>query len=264
MPVPAALLLDRRLSAGARLLFAVIAYLAGASGQCDVTYEKLQELTGVRSHVTICGYVRTLVQAGWLETRPLPGHRLRYLLRDPHLSERERLVAGVKQRLERAAFKGEALMREWLTALVDCDDHVDGVRPGFLQNPLSDQPMEYDRLYLSRVAFEFNGPQHYRPTEKFPDARQAREQQARDAMKRGISLDHGVHLVIVRAEDLSFEGMRAKIGDLLPLRDVDRDDPVVRYLESVSRAYRIRARGGRRQDGLKERTQAQAGPRGGQ
>ncbi|MDI6824207.1 MAG: ArsR family transcriptional regulator [Bacillota bacterium] len=244
--LPVALLLDRSLPAGARVLYGVLMYLADRSGQCDVSHRRLQQLAGVRSHVTICTYVRALVSAGWLETRPLPGHRLRYVLRDPHHRARERLLPAVKQRLEKAAFKGEALMREWLTALVDCDEHVDGVRPGFLQNPLSDQPMEYDRLYLSRVAFEFNGPQHYGPTDQFPDVTQAKEQQARDAMKKGISLDHGVHLVIVRTEDLSFEGMRAKIGDLLPLREVERDDPVVRYLESVSKAYCLKALGGAR------------------
>jgi len=244
--LPVALLLDTSLPAGARLLYAVLIYLAGRSGQCDVSQDRLRELTGVRSHATICAYTRALVSAGWLETRPLPGHRLRYVLHDPRREARERLVPAVQQRLEKAAYKGEALMREWLTALVDCDEYSDGVRPGFLQNPLSDQLMEYDRLYLSRVAFEFNGPQHYGPTAHYPDPGQAREQQARDAMKRGISLEHGVHLVIVTAEDLSFEGMRARIGDLLPLRDVDRDDPVVRYLESLSRAYRTKALGGAR------------------
>ncbi len=69
-------------------------------------------------------------------------------------------------------------------------------------------------------------------------------------MKIGISRERGVELVIVTAENLSYGGMRAKIGDLLPLRDLDEDDPVVKYLEGLSKAYRAKALGASRRAGI--------------
>ena len=43
---------------------------------------------------------------------------------------------------------------------------------------------------------------------------------------------------MVHSQDLSLKDMLEKIGHLLPLRDLRRDALVVRFLESVSRAYR--------------------------
>ena len=44
--------------------------------------------------------------------------------------------------------------------------------------------------------------------------------------------------MVIHSQDLSLKGMLEKVGHLRPLRDLRRDAPVVRFLESVSRAYR--------------------------
>ncbi|MEW6048508.1 MAG: hypothetical protein AB1609_18860 [Bacillota bacterium] len=49
-------------------------------------------------------------------------------------------------------------MKCWLDLLVAGDDFVDNARPAFLGNPLSRDPLEFDRYYLDGVRFEFNGP----------------------------------------------------------------------------------------------------------
>lgn len=244
--MPVHLLIDISLPAGAKVLYGVLLHVAAGSNKCSATQDRLLKLTGFRSHNTLAAYIRALVSSGWLETRPLPSRRLLYILHDPRLEERQYEVTLVRKRLAGATFFGEALMKEWLTGLVDCNDYADGVRPGYLENPLSDKPLEYDRIYKGRVAFEFNGPQHYGPTDLYPDREKVKIQQARDAMKVGISRQHGVELVIVTAEDLSYDGMLAKIGSLLPLRDLDEDDPVMKYLERLSKAYRARALGASR------------------
>ena len=44
--------------------------------------------------------------------------------------------------------------------------------------------------------------------------------------------------MVVHSQDLSLKGRLEKIGHLRPRRDLRRDAPAVRFLESVSRAYR--------------------------
>lgn len=94
------------------------------------------------------------------------------------------------------------------------------------------------------MAFEFNGPQHYRPTEAYADPEQVRRTRLRDAVKVGLAQEMGIRVVIVRPEDLSYDGMRTRIEGLLPLREIPRDDPRVQFLMRVSLGYLNKAKGG--------------------
>ncbi len=152
------LLIDASLPAGAKVLYGVLLHVAAGEDRCSVTQDRLRELTGYRSHNTLAAFTRALVSTGWLETSVLPGRRLLYILHDRHLERRLSEVALIRKRLAGVKFFGEALMKEWLACLVNCTDYADGVRPGYLGNPLSDMPLEYDQIYRGRVAFEFNAP----------------------------------------------------------------------------------------------------------
>ncbi|NPV70697.1 MAG: helix-turn-helix domain-containing protein [Firmicutes bacterium] len=139
--------------------------------------------------------------------------------------------------------KGEFLMKCWLDLMVPSDDYLDNARPEFLLNPVSGEPLEFDRYYLLGVAFEFNGPQHYGPTVVYPDERAFREVRTRDLLKRGLSQEKGIVLVTITAQDLSLEEMRRKIPDRLPRGFVDTGSPYVRTLERASAEYREKASG---------------------
>jgi hypothetical protein len=152
-------------------------------------------------------------------------------------------LAEMKRHLESADFKGEALMKEWLSLRVASKDYADNVRPGFLENPQSGENLEFDRWYFCGVAFEFNGRQHYGPTEKYPDVDRARQAMVRDATKRALSQERGIKVVIVRPEDLSYDGIGRKIEGLLPLREVPRDDPRLVFLTRLSTAYQRKISG---------------------
>lgn len=66
---------------------------------------------------------------------------------------------------KREDFVGESIARELATLLVDSDEFAGDVAPGFLVNPKTGRGLEPDRYYPTHtVDFEFNGPQHYRPT----------------------------------------------------------------------------------------------------
>ncbi len=137
--------------------------------------------------------------------------------------------------------KGECLMKCWLDLLVASDDFVDNARPGFLGNPLSGESLEFDRYYLDGVAFEFNGPQHYGPTASFPDEQAFREGRARDLLKKGLSREKRIELVEITADDLSLDGITAKLPALLPRSVVDRDGPYAMALERLCQEYRAKA-----------------------
>ncbi|MDF2626953.1 MAG: hypothetical protein K0R39_784 [Symbiobacteriaceae bacterium] len=161
----------------------------------------------------------------------------------------------VKRRVEKAENVGEQIMREFLSLLVDSDEYEDESAPGFLVNPLSGELLRYDRYYPPRVGVEFNGPQHYGPTDRYPDPQQAAQQQARDYMKIGLSVRKGMAVVVVHAEDLSLAGMRAKVEGLLPLRNLKNHGQLAEYLEKVGRRYRAKvAREGRLATERQQRT----------
>ena len=191
---------------------------------------------------TVRKYLNILAQAGWVELKKGAGGYTAVVLRNPVLEQRQKELEEVRRRIDRAPHKGEALMREWLNLIVDSHEHSDDANPGFLRNPLTGETLRYDRWYPVGVAFEFNGPQHYGPTETFPDPDEARLTMARDYIKMGISQEKGVRVVIVRPEDLTLKRMRKKVEGLLPLREVRPDDPVLSYLTKISFSYMGKAR----------------------
>ena len=128
-------------------------------------------------------------------------------------------------------------MKGWLDLLVDDTDYVDNFRPDFLRNPVTGENLEYDRYYRRGVAFEFNGPQHYGPTRRYPDRDRARDLRVRDLIKKALSLENGVELLIIRPGDLSMSRLTAKIGNRLPLRLVDFSDPLRTALDKASSVY---------------------------
>lgn len=243
--VPGDLLADRSVGARARVLYGLLQVTPAFQGRSGrVTYPHLSRLVGASPN-TVKAAVRELAQAGWLQAAQC--HRLapvRFSLGHPALARSEAEVARVRRRLEKAPFLGEALMREYLSLLVASDHFEDDATPGFLVNPFTDERMQLDRFYPPGVAFEFNGPQHYGPTDRFSGDDAAR-QRGRDYLKLGICVTRGIELVVVHAADLTLRAMQEKVGDSLPLRDLGGWEPLVDFLRPVSRRYRLAAKRGR-------------------
>lgn len=63
------------------------------------------------------------------------------------------------------------------------------------------------------------------------------EQRLRDLITAGLCAYEGIQLIIVRAPDLSLQGMLRKIGNALPLRDLTGLEPLVDLLEEESIKY---------------------------
>jgi hypothetical protein len=233
--LPARLLNDRDLSASARILYGQLQLLP--AGVTEVTYATLAQTIGQTAFTARRG-TKELTAAGWVSIKQ--PHRcapIHFTLTDPDAHRQEADVLMVRQRLEEHEFRGEALMREFLSVLVDSEQFSDNVAPHFLFNPLTDALMQFDRYYSPSIAFEFNGPQHYQRTKRYASMKLS-NQRSRDLMKKGLCIEQGVTLVVVHREDLSLAGMQAKIGNLLPLRKLEGQERVIDLLEASSLAHR--------------------------
>jgi len=240
--LPVDLLRNKTVHPQAKIMYGALQLVPTFSGGVvKVTMEQLAQLTR-RHPSTVRRALSSLVDAGWLEVRRSGKTGLLTIaVLNPQLEAQKQTIAEIDRRLEKAPWRGEGIMREWLTFLIDRDNFEDDASPGFLVNPYTAEELKLDRLYPPDVAFEFNGPQHYGPTQLYPSEEEARKQMARDLIKLAICMQRGIQLVVIHAEDLSLEGMLRRIPDGLPLRSLDYQEVVIAHLESLSRAYRQRA-----------------------
>lgn len=201
-------------------------------------WAELRELTRLDLR-TIKRAVRALVDARWVAMAQ-EHRRAPILFRLQHADEAYR--EETRRRLERASYVGEALMRSFLSLITDTNECEDGARPEFLINPASGERMELDRYYpMHRVAFEFNGRQHYVATGPFTKQDVA-AQKKRDRLKQRICKERDVNLVIVHAEDLSLTGILRKVGSLLPRKALRGFKKTIRYLNFCGLRYQLRSK----------------------
>lgn len=213
------------------------AWLLGPQSMSD-----LAALSGLSSN-TVSSRVRRLADIGWMKIVPVgkqPGGRKKPVPSVPSDVQKVQ-VERWKVAYSCAAQKGEFLAKSLMDVLIPVRNFIDNARPDFLINPLSSEPMEYDRYYPDGWAFEFNGPQHYGPTDKFPGQQDYRDTAARDLMKQALSLKHGITLVVLTYKDLSIDGMRKAIPPGIPIRapeELDTGGPYIRALERTCKDYR--------------------------
>lgn len=239
--IPGMLATHAGLTPAAKCLYALLVSRRDArSGRYQGRQPDLLVQPGLHSTHALQTAVTQLQRTGWLALRSQSGAGGRkYEPLDPHLSLRQTVLDRLYSQLEHKPSFGEALMQAMLTECIADEVFQDNARLSRIKNPLTGEPLEFDRLYGdAKVAIEFNGPQHYTTTEMFPDPNQVFSQQARDLMKEAQARREKITLVTILPPDLSFERLVGKLRDLLPIRLLRREDPVVRELERLSRAYR--------------------------
>ncbi|MDF2626994.1 MAG: hypothetical protein K0R39_825 [Symbiobacteriaceae bacterium] len=238
--MPVYLLLDRRIGARARVLYGMLQALPKFCAEDQTgrfTHMVLSRLAGAGIN-TVKRSLLELAAAEWL--RICQRHKrapIEFVLVNPQAVAADAWVKKAQWRIKRAKHKGEAIMQEYLTLLIDSMEYQDNVKVGVLINPWTGERMEFDRYYPHVAAFEFQGPHHDGNTDQFTE-KEVRSQEARDLMKRGICAKEGIALVEVRREELSLSVMKQKVGTLLTLRDLTGLEKVVRYLEGVGKSYR--------------------------
>lgn len=243
VPLPAYLIQHSAMPPEAKTLYALLAVEEEkfpSDQGVKMRQNQLAARAGIGSENTVRGYVRALGEAGWLKVERRSGVRSYiYRVADPHRAMRRWVRANVSYRIRRGEYKGEAIMKEMLNILIPDQNFEDNARPGFIINPGTQERLEVDRYYpRARVAFEFNGPQHYRTTERFSDPVAVQAQKARDLIKTALLMTRQIHLITVHAEDLSLPRLQTLVGPLVPLRDIRWEDPVTQKVEQEAGRYR--------------------------
>lgn len=232
------LLLDPHPGAKAKVLYGVLQQLPKDN---SFTYLELGAIVGASPN-TVRIALGELVTHHWLNlTRQGKHGPIHFTLRNPCAEKRETELLYARARMEECDYRGEAIMREFLSLIVDSDEYQDNARPVWLVYPLTGEPLELDRYYyVHKVAFEFQGSQHYGPTERFPDERKACEQRTRDLVKAALCNERKdeVRLITLTGADLSVDAIRRKVEGLLPLRDLTGHELLLSYLETAGRGYR--------------------------
>lgn len=144
----------------------------------------------------------------------------------------------VKDNRSRMPFAGEGLMKLALDVTVDSDDSQDNARLWQLQNPDTGQYLEVDRLYPKlQCGFEYMGIQHFKTTEALSGEEELAETQKRDEMKAEMCRTHRITLVTITEDDLSIDGVLAKLPAGLPKTYVDRDSLLIKTIDSMCGEY---------------------------
>lgn len=244
------LITDKSLPALARVLYCVLLGLRRLK-----RYDILSSYASIASVVklqarTVRRVAHVLEAAGWLaiaqKNKRAP---IRFSFPDPVAARRNAEVRRAQQCLKKSGLVGESLARLWCDTLVASSHYMDDCYPEFLTNPKTNELLQADRYYIdSNVIIEFNGPQHDGATEYF-SKEEYEAQLVRDGIKREICTRHGVPLITLRPEDMTFTRMRELLGKFLPLRQVSEDEPIISYLETVSSQYRRSIERIRRQSG---------------
>lgn len=122
------------------------------------------------------------------------------------------------KRVDKIRCHGERLMKRLLDRIYPNESYIDRIRPDWLKNPRTGYPLELDRFYPNlNLAFEYNGPQHYKPSfsEQHIEAevKQVQQQKIRDQIKLDLCCQRGIRLVVFKYTDhLSARGIKEKIN----------------------------------------------------
>lgn len=232
------LIADTEVPATARILYCLLQGLVKVKGVAELkSYEAIAKAVRLQPR-TVSRAIRALVNAGWLAiSRKHPRAPICFSFPDPRVAWQRAKIRRAEQRLAKAKYKGEALALLWCDELVADKHFEDDHFPKALTNPTTNELMQADRYYFDHaVAIEFNGPQHEGPTLRFP-RQVALAQMERDETKRGICQRQSISLITLRPEDLTFERMRGILSPSLPMRNVHKDEPIIKLLERESQEY---------------------------
>ena len=95
-----------------------------------------------------------------------------------------------------AGSNGENMMRDLLENTIFPDKKFPTIRPEFLRNPETGWPLELDCYNEEmKLAFEFQGVQHYESIRRFGGEKRFEQQHKKDQLKRELCLKEGIDLI---------------------------------------------------------------------
>lgn len=180
--------------------------------------------------------VRRLVETDWVFQRPGPWGAI-YVPWMP-LDVEELLVAELEEIYDQVPYKGEWLMQCLLDLLIRDPHRYENSRPTYLVTGEGSGRLELDRMYpRAKLAFEFQGEQHYRVGPLNPTEEDLQEQVMRDHIKASICNTKGIRLFHLRYSDLNYHSLTEKLEGLVDLYPIRETRPLFKFVDDRCRRY---------------------------
>ena len=135
------------------------------------------------------------------------------------------------------AWFGESVMKVMLDNTVQSSSCLDNCRPQRMSNPETGKALELDRLYFPNVAFEFQGRQHHQLTSMHKDEQHFERAKLLDLAKVGLAERLGIQIVEITIDDLTIDGMVAKIPEALEIQRIDREGEYIQFIDAMGQDY---------------------------
>jgi len=132
---------------------------------------------------------------------------------------------------------GESIMKVMLDNTVQSSNCLDNCRPQQMSNPETGKALELDRLYYPNIAFEFQGRQHHQLTPLHSNEQQFERAKLLDLAKVGLGEKLGIQIVEITIDDLTIDGIIAKIPKELEIQRIDREGEYIRFIDAMGRDY---------------------------
>jgi hypothetical protein len=148
-----------------------------------------------------------------------------------------RLAAEIRDVIRMSPYKGEATAKALAVWIVSPRVRlIFNARPQFLQNAETGQNLECD-IYTPDYSWsgEYQGDQHFGPTEQYPGDKEFVDRFRRDHLKAQLCKQHGITLTPITKHDLTLERMLGLIPERIPRRVFDPNGPIVVVLEQLGR-----------------------------
>ncbi len=184
---------------------------------------------------TVSKYCRQLANLGWFKMVG-EGRSARPVAIVPKDVE-AKIAKSIHDHIELKPFRGEETAKAFAAWIVSPTVRLFfNVRPPFLNNKGTGYNLECDILAPDYAwAGEYQGAQHFGPTELYKGEREFIERFKRDRLKAELCREHGVRLSYITKDDLTLERLLQVIPQDIPRRTLDPNGPCVEMLGQMGR-----------------------------
>ncbi|HHW27901.1 MAG TPA: hypothetical protein GXX23_11300 [Firmicutes bacterium] len=180
-------------------------------------------------------HCKELEQAGWMKITE--EGRFRRPAAIVPADVEAKVAQEVRELIELSPFLGEATFKGFAVWILHPAVKLAfNVRPPFLRNKSTGQNLECDVAALEHAwVGEYQGPQHFGPTELFKGEKEFIERYKRDQLKAELCKKHAIRLSCVTKNDLTLQRVLDVLPADIPRRVIDPAGPFVKMLESLGR-----------------------------
>lgn len=146
-----------------------------------------------------------------------------------------RVASEIREIIRMSPYKGEATAKALVVWIISPRVRlIFNARPQFLQNAETGQNLECD-IFAPNFAWvgEYQGDQHFGPTEQYPGDREFVDRFRRDQLKARLCKQHDITLTHITKHDLTLERMLELIPQRIPRRVFDPKGPFILALEQL-------------------------------